>query len=543
MNNSDRYANQMESVFKHASLGIVVVNTSGEIIAANPFLCNLFGYVESEILEKKIEVLIPSRHQHAHESHREKYNDNPRNRLMGLGMDLFAKKKDGTEFPVEVSLGNYQKENEKFTIAFVSDITIRKNDAAQVIKLANELEQKVSERTEELQLTLQKLEEANHKFEISLAYQKSIIDNADVMLFVTNKKGVVQFFNTEATHITGYSEGEVVKNFTLDIFHEKDDLERCKMELFEEYNIVVNTATDIIIEKATKNKLQGVECYYVKKDGSKIPVSISITSIYDYKNEITGFMGVVIDISERKKAEANLMNSLEKEKRLGELKSRFVSMASHEFRTPLSTILSSTYLVEKYTTIDEQPKRERHLQRIISSVSSLIGILDEFLSVGKIEEGKISAKFSEFNLPKLITVLIDDMSTNLKEGQKFEYAHQGIEKVYLDPALIKYIVLNLLSNAIKFSFEKTVISINTIVNEEVVILSIKDRGIGISTEDKRHLMEQFFRGSNASNIQGTGLGLYIVSKYAEQMNGEVHCDSEIEKGTTFSIHFKPINVP
>lgn len=543
MNNSDRYANQVDGVFKHASIGIVVVNTAGEIISANPFLYNLFGYTESEMIGKKIEVLIPSRYQHSHELLRDNYNENPINRPMGIGMDLFAKKKDGTEFSVEINLANYQIDEEKLTIGFISDITIRKNAAAEVVKLANELEKQVVVRTDELKITLQKLEESNHKFEISLAYQKAIIDNADVMLFVTNKNGVIQFFNPEASNITGYSEEEVINNFTPDFFHEKEDLERCKKELLEEYKIIPGSNHEIIIEKAKRNKLHGVECLYVKKDGNKIPVSLSITSIYDNKEEISGFMGVVIDISERKKAEDILIQSLEKEKKLGELKSRFVSMASHEFRTPLSTILSSTYLVEKYTTIDEQPKRERHLQRIISSVASLIDILDEFLSVGKIEEGKITSRFSEFNIQKLINILIDDMSPNLKEGQKFEYIHQGNELVNLDAGLLKHIVLNLLSNAIKFSFENTIIRIHTIVKKDSIVFSVSDEGIGISKEDQQHLMEQFYRGSNASNIQGTGLGLYIVSKYAEQMNGRVHCDSEIEKGTTFSIHFKPINVP
>jgi len=200
-------------------------------------------------------------------------------------------------------------------------------------------------------------------------------------------------------------------------------------------------------------------------------------------------------------------------------------------------------LAEKYTTTEEQPKRARHLHRIISSVNSLTEILNDFLSVGKIEEGKVQVRISDFNIKTMITTLVYDMQTNLKKGQHVHYEHQGPETVQLDATLLKHILLNLLSNAIKFSFEDSEIFIQTQSTPSEITLSIKDQGIGISAEDQEHLMERFFRASNATNIQGTGLGLHIVSKYAEQMNGKIYCESDMERGTTFRIIFKPINVP
>lgn len=384
-NESYRY----EALFNHASMGIVVVNSEGSIQSVNPFALKLFDYTIEEIIDKPIEVLIPRRYHHMHVSHREGYVHNPKSRPMGVGMDLYAVKKDGTEFPVEVSLGNYQSNGDKNAIAFISDISVRKKAENDIVKLNDELEATVQERTKALKETL-------HQLEIAL----------------------------------------------------------------------------------------------------------------------------------------------EKEKELGELKSRFVSMASHEFRTPLSTVLSSTYLIEKYTTTEDQPKREKHLQRIVSSAEMLTDILNDFLSVGKIEEGKIQVRPEQFNIREFITAITSEIKHNLKKDQNILYHHTGNTEVCMDASLLKHIILNLVSNASKFSPEASNIEIKTVVQDQQMILSVKDHGMGISKEDQKHLMERFFRGTNAGNIQGTGLGLHIISKYAELMNGTIEYNSELEKGTEFIVTFK-----
>ena len=230
-----------------------------------------------------------------------------------------------------------------------------------------------------------------------------------------------------------------------------------------------------------------------------------------------------------------LIAALQKEKELNELKSRFVSMASHEFRTPLSTVLSSAYLIEKYTSTEDQPKRLKHLERIVSSVTMLTDILNDFLSVGKIEEGRIQVRPTSFNIRDFIVAIAGDMKNSLKKQQKITYHHEGSPDVCMDTSLLKHIIMNLVSNASKFSPEGVRIEINTITNGDRVTLSVKDNGIGISKQDQKHLMERFFRGANVGNIQGTGLGLHIVSKYTELLNGTVKCISELEKGTEFII--------
>jgi signal transduction histidine kinase len=240
-------------------------------------------------------------------------------------------------------------------------------------------------------------------------------------------------------------------------------------------------------------------------------------------------------MTENKKIRAELIEALGKEKQLGEMKSRFVSMASHEFRTPLSTILSSAYLAEKYTDSSEQSKREKHLKRIVNAVNNLTNILNEFLSLGRIEEGKVILHHTCFNLKETFEYLISDVSGLLKNGQKINYHHDGEELVCLDGSLLNNIILNLLSNAIKFSEEGMIIELSTVINKEQVTISIKDHGLGIPDDEQQHLMQRFYRAKNVSNIQGTGLGLHIVSKYVELMGGNISFQSSENQGTTFII--------
>ena len=403
LNNDIRF----EALFNSASLGIIVVNKKGVIVLANHFANQLFMYtsksMEGEILEK----LIPQRYHHKHVDHREGYVSNPKARGMGIGMSLSAIKYDGTEFPVEVSLGHFKIQEEAYVLAYIADITKRKQNEEQIIlqkadlelmndemrKLNANLEAKVNERTLELQNTLNALESSKEELTISL----------------------------------------------------------------------------------------------------------------------------------------------EKEKEVNDLKSRFVSMASHEFRTPLSTILSSISLLAKYNTTEDQPKRDRHIDRIKSSVKTLTDILNEFLSLGKIEEGKVVVNAETFYLSEFINDLINEMNVLLKPNQNLLYTHTGNPLTYLDSNLLKHVLVNLISNAIKFSPENATINIQTNINDEYTHIQINDQGMGIPKADQIHLFERFFRASNVTNIQGTGLGLHIVGRYVELLKGEINYTSELEKGSTFTI--------
>jgi signal transduction histidine kinase len=232
-----------------------------------------------------------------------------------------------------------------------------------------------------------------------------------------------------------------------------------------------------------------------------------------------------------------LSKALNKEKDLGDMKSAFVSMASHEFRTPLSTILSSASLLAKYKLTSEQEKRDKHIQRIKSSVLNLNNILNEFLSLRKIEDGKITRHESDFNIKELITQQVNEMAEIFKPGQQVKYTHKGKPEVFLDEVMFKNILINLLSNAAKFSAENKTIFLETETSGQQLKFCIKDHGMGISKKDQQHLFQIFYRATNAMNIPGTGLGLHIVAKYVEMMNGTINLKSELNKGTEINIIF------
>ena len=662
ISNKNETLNHFEAFFEHATMGIIVSDSNGLIVAINPYALKEFGYAEKEVIGKKIEMLIPERVSNKHIYHRKVYARSPHNRPMGLGMELSGLRKDRTEFPVEISLGHYESNGSNYVVAFVLNISIRKKAFAEIEKLNREMEDTITHRTSDLQAAMELLERSNARLENVLAFQKTLLDTAGVMIIATDEKGIIKLFNPEAEVRLGYRQSEIIDKETPALFHTKNEIQKKRKELETIFGKRLKKPFDVLVEKARRNLHEEERYSYIDKNGVSFPVSLIITTLRDAKGNTTGFMGVAIDISERikaekelkkaeqlflqllqnypdgaisiidknfcfvytggelhqrlhanveqligkeiyplfplplrkilfeilekvfqdkifisdfelpfpikkrtyimdafplleedgvinnigviikniseiKKAEENLRESLRKERMLGELKSRFVSMASHEFRTPLSTVLSSAYLIEKYASGEDQPKREKHLQRIVSSVNMLTDILNDFLSLGKMEEGKLQVKFSEFNLEEMIEAVLEEIKNNLKKNQQINYQHEGKLNIFLDSSLLKHIVMNLVSNAGKFSSEGSVIDVMTINQNGQVTLSVKDKGIGISEEDQKHLTERFFRGANAGNIQGTGLGLHIVSKYAEMMNGKIKCRSQLEKGTEFIVQF------
>lgn len=247
------------------------------------------------------------------------------------------------------------------------------------------------------------------------------------------------------------------------------------------------------------------------------------------------------EIEERHEAENRLLaqeielkDALNKEKELNELKSRFVSMASHEFRTPLTSILSSAAIIGKYPNEDQQPNREKHIGRIKSAVSNLTGILNDFLSLSRLEAGLIEVQLQELNLEHLCQEVIIATEGLRKGKQKIVHtAHGDDPHIIVDERILRNILFNLLSNAIKYSTEDIECQLH--FEENIFTIKVIDHGIGIPIEDQKYLFTRFFRAGNVTNIQGTGLGLNIVRQYVDILNGEIDFESVHEVGTTFTV--------
>lgn len=384
---------------------------------------------------------------------------------------------------------------------------------------------------------------------------EALFQYATLPILLVNKQGQIILANEQATSLFEYPLTRItalkVEDLIPDRFRERHSGHRD------------NYAQD----RQNRPMGQGMQLMALKNGGKEFPVEISLGHyMIDEEPYVIAF---VIDITQRMEAESTLRRqkeevekvnleieklngelehkvvertqelteALSKERELSDLKSRFVSMASHEFRTPLSTILSSVSLIGKYTDSLEQDKRDKHILRIRSAVSNLTDILNEFLSLGKIEEGKVQLHFTDFNLKEQLQLILSEIYPILKANQRIVYEHEGAAQANLDLSLIRNIMINLVSNAIKFSPEGSVIKVNSNIGQHSIVITVKDEGLGIPEDDMRHLFERFFRGKNVVNIQGTGLGLHIVSKYVELMGGIISVDSELEKGTLFTIKF------
>lgn len=399
---------------------------------------------------------------------------------------------------------------------------------------------------------------------------RAIFENASIGILVVDAESVIIMANQFLVNLFHYHSPDDLVGHPLDILIPESIKKRHKENTNKYFH-----------HPGTRPMGAGRDLYGITSDAKKIPLEISLSSYKDGNEIFT--IAFVSDISKRMAAQEKLeeqrlvladvnrkiellneeleqkvqertnrmqealykleesknevSQALDKEKELGEMKSAFVSMASHEFRTPLSTILSSISLLAKYKRTDEQDKRDKHIRRIRSNVYNLNNILNEFLSLGKMNDGKIVTHFVDFNIKELIEDQCMEVSGLFKKGQKVDYMHEGKTNVRLDQTLFKNVLINLLSNATKFSPEDTTIYIRTNVTEDKVYFSVRDEGIGISEKDQKQLFALFFRGDNADNVSGTGLGLHIVKKYIELLNGELELKSKPGEGTEIKIKF------
>jgi signal transduction histidine kinase len=278
---------------------------------------------------------------------------------------------------------------------------------------------------------------------------------------------------------------------------------------------------------------QSVFCEVKVKDKDYHIMSVPL---FDAKNAINEILCVVQNITERKLMEEGLIKALQKEKELGELKSRFVTMASHEFRTPLTTILSSTFLLENYAGQNFEKEKAIHTNRIRRAVNNLTLILNEFLSLEKLEQNKVQVVRSDVNVPEYIQDTLSEMEVVKRDRQVIEYHHSGnLWIARLDHHLLWSIVTNLVSNSLKYSKPGDKIEINSAIESNSVVLTVKDTGIGIPDDEQQFIFDRFYRARNASNFEGTGLGLHIIQKYILLLQGTISFESQLDVGTLFTV--------
>lgn len=384
----------------------------------------------------------------------------------------------------------------------------------------------------------------------------AIIENAIDGIITIDDRGIIEHINPAALELFGYDKEEVVgKNVS--VLMPQPDKARHDSYI-SNYN---NTGKKHIIGI-------GREVKGMRKDGSVFPFRLGVSEVkFSDRKIYTGFIHdlskakedeekiksyteeLEVKIKERTQDLVKLINELEiskenmsalfqKEKELNQLKTRFVSMASHEFRTPLSSIQLSASLIDKYSDKNDTSSIGKHTSKIKNAINNLTTILNDFLSLEKLEAGKVEANEQWFDIISFAEEIAEEMQLISKQNQHIIYEHTGVTaQVFLDPNLLKNCIINLISNAIKYSGENTLIQFNTFIADNELKIEVKDNGIGIPIEEQNNLFEPFFRAHNTGDIPGTGLGLNIVKRYVNLMNGAVVAHSELNKGTTFTLTF------
>ncbi len=387
------------------------------------------------------------------------------------------------------------------------------------------------------------------------ALLKAIIENAIDGIIVIDGKGVILSANPSCCALFGYSADEMCGQNVNMIIPSSDRAN---------HNNYINR-----YEITGESNIIGIgrEVTALKKNGKTFPAGLAVSEVPDGGKRI--YVGIIHDltaeklaveqlkdhniklekeVAERTESLENIVQELEqakdevsqsllKEQEINQMKTRFVSMASHEFRTPLSSIQLSASLIEHYYDKIDKLKIFGHLAKIKSAVGSLTDILNDFLSVERIESGKVVPSAGEFDIKALCDDIIEGIKLQAKPNQRIKYIHKGSVKVISDNAMLQHCIINLLSNAVKYSGEEALITLTTVRTAQKLNIRVTDNGIGIPADEQQHLFEPFFRASNVSDVSGTGLGLNIVKRYTELMNGTVTVKSIPKKGTAFILEF------
>lgn len=477
------------------SVGALIYNETGRIIMSDPYFDHAFNFNEGESIGMQIQELIPCLYQ---KNEIEYDNDE----LPNVPRTLPAINKQGDVFRLEVIINRFNTGVEFNTLLRLTDIT--QQSPITIDTISNDLQLQIQKR----KITEEKL------IKIQRTYDAMVHNFPD---------GVIGILNQEMKYVL--IDGKDLSDIDLPA------MGLTKKANHEKQNVESATETLIYLKKAFKG--EHVSFDIATKDQVYNIIAVPLP---DLKNNIPEILCVLRNVTERKRMEDGLRVALEKEKELSDLKSRFVTMASHEFRTPLSTILSSAYLLEKYTGTDFDKEKKVHIRRIQRGVGNLTAILNEFLSIEKYDQNDVKLSPTTIDVVSLMKNIAFEMDFVKKEKQIISFTHIGNSvALALDYKLLWTIITNLITNAIKYSSDSASVSINSEISNTLFNLTISDNGIGIPEDEQPHIFERFYRARNATNYEGTGLGLHIVQKWVHLLKGTISFESHLNIGTTFFI--------
>lgn len=368
---------------------------------------------------------------------------------------------------------------------------------------------------------------------------ETIFESVSEGIIVVNKSQIITSVNDSTAELFGYSKDELIG-------------QSLNMLIPKKYHHNHGEHVKSFINKSDKRRMGvGLDLFGVRKDESQFPLEVGLNPFKIDKERFV--MAIVTDITAQKNYTTNLektvqerthqlTEALAKEKELNELKTKFLSLVSHEFKTPLSGILTSATLAGKYTETEQQAKRDKHLTTIQNKVKYLNNIINDFLSIERLESGKVNYRYTIFPLSKVVNEVIYDANMLLKNGQTINYPQDIAElELEFDEKILELVLTNLVNNAMKYSSENSTVNIDVRTEENTIIIQIDDEGIGIPKAEQKYIFNRYFRAENALLNQGTGIGLNIAKSHLENLGGNITFTSVEGKGSTFIISL-PISI-
>ena len=469
---------------------IVGVDKSGTIVLVNRQTERLFGYPREELLGQQVELLVPESLRRDHPAYRQQYFAEPRTRTMGAGLDLVARRKDGTEFPAEISLSSIQTEDGLLVSAAIRDVTERKHAEARF---------------------------------------RGLVEAAPDAMVIVNADGRIQLVNQQTLRMFGYERGDLVDQ----------PVEVLVPQRFRDQHPRHRRA--YAQTPRFRPMGQGLELAGLRKDGSEFPVEISLSPL-DTDQGVT-ISASIRDVSKRKQAEDAQTLAFEREReataRLREvdrLRSDFLSTVSHELRTPLTSINAfAEWLVNSWESTPDDRKRDI-VNRILHAGGRLDELIQDLLDFSRLERGQVQVDVGPQTLAPLVQETISHASASL-QGHPLDVEIGTEILVLADASALRRVLGNLLTNASKFSPDGAPIHVVAEMGPDEVVLTVRDEGMGIPLAEQDKVFDRFYRvPATAAHYPGTGIGLAIVKQFTEAQGGRVMVSSPPGEGSAFSVY-------
>ena len=502
---------------------VVTITAAGDVIDWNPAAEQIFGWSRAEVVGCEMaELIVPPE---LRERHRQglaramsaNVSMTDGGGIVGRRVELPALHRDGHTFPVELSINRVETGGEPIFTGFIRDITKRKQAEAEILALNADLERRVEEATAGLRQKAEQVNEAN----LALTRFKSVADITSDFVCITNLQAEMLYMNPAGRTLLGHALDADLAGMSYTTFATDDFIRR---------------ANEYGIKRAMDTGAWQEDVMFKRCDGTEFPVSLVGIVIKAEDGTPLYFSGVCRDISERVALEEQLRSSLDAERDLNELKTNFVNMISHEFRTPLGIIMSSTEILTKYFDRLPPELRNEHLNNVVVATRRMGVMMEEVLLLARVDAGSEFCKPEPLELASFCRQLATDVDlANSRKSPIVVSSSIVDEQACADPTLLRHIFTNLMNNAVKFSPDGSPVKLDVQRHGDDAVFVVSDQGMGIPPKDMAALFTAFHRGSNTSETSGTGLGLVIVKRCVTLHSGCIEVSSELRKGTTFTV--------